>query len=45
MTTTFNPSNMGMHPNGEFGEIDMGLAFSETRTLSKRDIGKQGEMF
>ena len=27
-----------MHPNGEFGEIDMGLAFSETRTLSRRDV-------
>ena len=29
---------MSMHPNGEFGEIDMGLAFSETRTLSKKDV-------
>ena len=38
VTTTYNPSNMSMHPNGEFGEIDMGLAFSETRTLSRRDV-------
>lgn len=38
VTTTYNPSNQSMHANGEFGEIDMSLAFTETRTLSKKDI-------
>ena len=38
MTTTYNPSNQSMHANGAFGEIDMSLAFTETRTLSKKDI-------
>ena len=38
VTTTFNPSNQSMHANGEFGEIDMSLAFTETRTLSRKDI-------
>ena len=36
VTTTFNPSNQSMHANGEFGEIDMSLAFTETRTLSRK---------
>jgi len=38
VTTTFNPSNQSMHANGEFGEIDMSLAFTETRTLAKNDL-------
>ena len=38
VTTTYNPSNQSMHANGDFGEIDMSLAFTETRTLSKKDI-------
>ena len=42
VTTTFNPSNQAMHANGEFGEIDMSLAFTETRTLAKNDLVKGG---
>ena len=42
MTTTFNPSNQSMHANGEFGEIDMSLAFTETRTLDKTTVKEGG---
>ena len=42
MTTTFNPSIKGMHANGEFGEIDMSLAFTETRTLDKTIVKEGG---
>ena len=42
VTTTFNPSNQAMHANGEFGEIDMSLAFTETRTLAKNDVVEGG---
>ena len=42
VTTTFNPSNQSMHANGEFGEIDMSLAFTETRTLAKNDVVEGG---
>ena len=42
VTTTYNPSNQSMHANGEFGEIDMSLAFTETRTLSKKDLTEKG---
>ena len=42
VTTTFNPSNQSMHANGEFGEIDMSLAFTETRTLAKNDLVEGG---
>ena len=38
VTTTFNPSNQAMHADGRFSEIDMSLAFTETRTLSKKDL-------
>lgn len=38
VTTTYNPSNQAMHADGRFSEIDMSLAFTETRTLSKRDL-------
>ena len=42
VTTTYNPSNQAMHADGRFSEIDMSLAFTETRTLSKKDVIKEG---
>ena len=42
VTTTFNPSDQAMHADGRFSEIDMSLAFTETRTLSKKDVIKEG---
>ncbi len=42
VTTTYNPSDQAMHADGRFSEIDMSLAFTETRTLSKKDVIKEG---
>lgn len=42
VTTTYNPSNQAMHADGRFSEIDMSLAFTETRTLSKKDLVEEG---
>lgn len=38
INVTYNPSNMGMHSDGRFNEIDMSLAFTESRTLDKKKI-------
>lgn len=36
--TTYNASQMAFHQDGEFIEVDMNLNFTETVTLSKKDI-------
>ena len=36
--TTYNASQMAFHDDGEFLEVDMNLNFTETVTLSKKDI-------
>ena len=40
MSVVYNPTNQTMHggDNPHFTEIDMSLAFTETRTLSKKDV-------
>lgn len=35
---TFNATNMSMHAGGHFSEVDITLAFQESRTLSRKDI-------
>jgi hypothetical protein len=40
--TTYNASQMAFHQDGEFLEVDMNLNFTETVTLSKKDIQKEG---
>ena len=36
--TTYNASQMAFHQDGEFLEVDMNLNFTETVTLSKKDV-------
>lgn len=38
VNVTYNPSNMGMHSDGRFNEIDLTLSFTESRTLDKKQI-------
>tara|TARA_B100001094_G_C18190138_1_gene806590 strand:- start:2217 stop:3308 length:1092 start_codon:yes stop_codon:yes gene_type:complete len=38
ITTTYNPTGMSIHEDGEPFEIDMSLTFQEFATLSKKDI-------
>lgn len=38
--TTYNASQMAFHEDGEFLEVDMNLNFTETVTLSKKDISE-----
>ena len=40
VSVTYNPTNQTMHggDNPHFTEIDMSLAFTETTTLSRKDI-------
>jgi hypothetical protein len=40
--TTYNASQMAFHDDGEFLEVDMNLNFTETVTLSKKDISEGG---
>lgn len=40
--TTYNASQMAFHDDGEFLEVDMNLNFTETVTLSKKDITEEG---
>ena len=44
MSVTYNPTNQTMHggDNPHFTEIDMSLAFTESRTLSRKDIVHEG---
>jgi len=39
--TTFNPTQMGFHEDGNFNETDLTLTFRETRALSKTFFGGQ----
>lgn len=38
VTVTYNSSSMAMHPDGNFTEVDLNLAFIETSALVKDDI-------
>jgi len=38
VNVTYNPTTSAMHDDGNFQEIEMSLAFQETRTLSREDI-------
>lgn len=38
VSTTFNSSQMAMHSDGNFMEVDMTLSFQETRALTKKDV-------
>lgn len=38
VSTTYNASSMAMHEDGNFMEIDMTLAFQETRALTRADV-------
>jgi hypothetical protein len=38
VSTTYNSSQMGMHSDGNFLEIDMTLSFQETSALTRADI-------
>ena len=38
VSTTYNASQMAMHSDGRFMEVDMTLAFQETRALTRKDI-------
>jgi len=38
VATTFNASQMAMHKDGNFMEVDMTLSFQETRALARKDI-------
>lgn len=38
VSTTYNASQMAMHSDGSFMEVDMSLMFQETHALSKADI-------
>tara|TARA_Y200000002_G_scaffold84320_1_gene66998 strand:+ start:4369 stop:5628 length:1260 start_codon:yes stop_codon:yes gene_type:complete len=44
VSVVYNPTNQAMHggDNPHFTEIDMSLAFTETRTLSRKDISEHG---
>ena len=38
VSITYNPNGMQMHNDGNFMEVEMSLAFQETRTLSREDV-------
>ena len=38
VSTTFNSSQMAMHEDGNFMEVDMTLSFQETAALTQSDI-------
>lgn len=42
VSVTYNPSGMSMHPDGEFLEVDMSLAFQENRALTRKDVEEDG---
>jgi len=39
---TYNNTAMAMHADGNFQEIEMTLAFQETRTLNRKDVEEDG---
>ena len=38
VSTNYNSTSMSMHEDGNFTEIEMSLAFQETRTLNRKDV-------
>jgi hypothetical protein len=42
VSTTYNASQMAMHSDGNFTEIDMTLSFQETRALVRKDVSEGG---
>jgi len=38
VSTTYNATNMAMHSDGNFMEVDMNLSFQETRALTRKKI-------
>jgi hypothetical protein len=42
VNVTYNPSNPGMHSDGEFNEVDLSLSFTESHTLDKRLVRDEG---
>lgn len=38
VSVSYNPTQMAMHEDGNFSEIDMSLSFTESRTLDRREI-------
>lgn len=42
VSTSYNPTTMAMHEDGNFSEIDLSLSFTESRTLDKKDIAEGG---
>jgi hypothetical protein len=40
--TTYNGSQMAMHKDGRFMEIDMTIRFRETKALTRKDVSKGG---
>ena len=46
MSVVYNPSNQTMHggDNPHFTEVDMSLAFTETRTFKKRCCRNEGKL-
>lgn len=42
VATTYNASQMAMHSDGRFMEVDMTLQFRETSALTRKDIEKGG---
>lgn len=43
VSVTYNPTNQAMHSDGNFQEIEMSLAFQETKTLSRKDVEGEDE--
>ena len=42
VSTNYNTSAMALHSDGNFTEIEMSLAFQETRTLNRKDVEMDG---
>lgn len=42
VSTTYNASQMAMHSDGRFMEVDMTLMFQETKALTRKDIEEGG---
>lgn len=42
VTVTYNTTAMSMHSDGNFQEIEMTLAFQESRTLNRKDVEEDG---
>ena len=42
VSTTYNASQMAMHSDGNFMEVDMTLSFQETKALVRKDVSEGG---